>query len=375
MRLAGFIEENTEQILVQWESFAGTLLPAAARLDSTALRDHAEQILKAVVRDLRTSQTVSEQAAKSRGEAVRPVQSPETAAETHAILRATGGFTMQQMVAEYRALRAAVLKLWSDACKPGPETLTDMTRFNEAIDQAMAESVDFFSRESERWRNVFLGVLGHDLRGPLNAILLTSEVLSKISDGTPASAATGRLVRSGERMRQLLDDLLDFSRTSLNLGIPVAPAPMDLSVACQEEIELQRAALPGNLIELRTEGVTKGTWDASRLKQLLGNLISNASKYGDRGGPITVHLVGDEAQVTLSVEDKGPVIPKDAIHLMFEPLQRGANVQGQSDQTSLGLGLFIVRQIASAHGGSVSVSSSEDKTSFTVTLPRRPATN
>ena len=139
MRLADFIETNMEEILSDWEGFARTLLPAAGGLGVSALRDHAEQILHAVAQDLRKNQTRSEQAAKSRGEAVRSAPSPETAAETHAVLRATGGFTMQQMVAEYRALRAAVLGRWADSHEPGPDTLDDMTRFNEAIDQAVAE--------------------------------------------------------------------------------------------------------------------------------------------------------------------------------------------------------------------------------------------
>ena len=159
---------------------------------------------------------------------------------------------MDQMVAEYRALRSAVLDLWADAHEPGPDTLSDISRFNEAIDQAVAESVHFFSLESERWRNVFLGVLGHDLRGPLNAILLTSQLIFELSDGRAVSDVTARLIRGGERMKQLLDDLLDFSRASLDLGIPVSPASMDLAVACREEIELQRAAWPDHAIELTT---------------------------------------------------------------------------------------------------------------------------
>lgn len=305
MQLADFIDSHMEAILRDWENFARTLLPAAGGLDVSTLRDHAEQILRAVTLDLRTSQSSSEQTAKSRGEAPRVTGRPETAAETHAVLRATGGFTMQQMVAEYRALRATVLRLWSQAHQPGPDTLRDMTRFNEAIDQAIAESVDFFTRESERWRNVFLGVLGHDLRGPLNSIILTSRLLSQISDGTPISEVTARLIRGGERMRQLLDDLLDYSRASLNLGIPVAPATVDLALACKEVIELEQVAWPRNPIELVTEGPTQGVWDASRLKQVLGNLIANAAKYGDKGTPITVRVVGRDDEVVLSVTNSG----------------------------------------------------------------------
>ncbi len=376
MRLADFIDAHMEDILVEWEGFTRTLLPAASGLDVGALRDHAEQILRAVALDLRTAQTRSEQVAKSRGEANRAPHSPETAAESHAVLRASEGFTMQQMVSEYRALRAAVLRQWMDAYVPGREAVADITRFNEAIDQAVAESVDFFTHETERWRNVFLGVLGHDLRGPLNAILLTARLLAQLNDRTPASEATARLLRGGERMRQLLDDLLDFSRSSLELGIPVTLAHMDLAQACQEEIELQRVAWPDNPIELQMDGASGGalvgTWDASRLKQVLGNLIANAAKYGDAGAPIVVRLADGGDTATLSVENTGPAIAASGSEVLFEPLRRGAHGSAQTERTSLGLGLFVVRQIARAHGGQVSLTSGAGKTVVSVTLPKSP---
>jgi signal transduction histidine kinase len=368
MRLADFIVEHTEEILADWESFARTLLPAATGLDAAALRDHAAQILKAVTLDLRTAQTLKQQASKSRGEAVPAPHSAETAAELHAVLRAQGGFTLQQLVAEYRALRASVLRRWAKSEPPGPDTLEDMTRFNEAIDQAVAESVDFFAIEVERWRNVFLGVLGHDLRGPLNAILLTSRHLERLVEGTPASGTTGGLIRGAERMKQLLDELLDYSRASLDLGIPVDMAYSNMALACMEEVEIQRAAWPSRMIEFAATGDTFGTWDASRLKQALGNLVSNAAKYGTPEAAISVRLTGSGHEVHLSVQNTGPALDPAAIGLLFDPLRRGPGAS--HERTSLGLGLFIVRHIVPAHSGSVAAASADGTTTFTVILPR-----
>ncbi|WP_176044664.1 RsbRD N-terminal domain-containing protein, partial [Paraburkholderia phenoliruptrix] len=116
MRLADFILRDMEPILAQWEAFAGTLLPAAGNLQSSGLRDHAQQILQAVVKDLQTSQTRQAQREKSMGRAPVLIDATETAAQTHALLRARAGFNINQLAAEYRALRASVLRLWMDDC-------------------------------------------------------------------------------------------------------------------------------------------------------------------------------------------------------------------------------------------------------------------
>ena len=135
MRLAEFILRDMEAILVEWEAFAVTLFPAAATPTRLTLRNHAQQILEAVAKDLSTPQTRQAQADKSLGRASKVMGAPETAAETHAVLRAKSGFDINQMVAEYRALRATVLRLWIDACQVDDPGLEDVVRFNEAIDQ------------------------------------------------------------------------------------------------------------------------------------------------------------------------------------------------------------------------------------------------
>src|SRR6478752_3462622 len=139
MRLASFILDRMEDIVARWEAFASTLLPAATDMRPLALRDHAQQILEAVAKDISTPQTRTEQVDRSKGRMFPPCGAPETAAQTHALLRARSGFDINQMVAEYRALRASVLRLWMDACQPGEINLYDVVRFNEAIDQAIAE--------------------------------------------------------------------------------------------------------------------------------------------------------------------------------------------------------------------------------------------
>lgn len=371
MRLAEFIDTNVPAILSEWDLFASSLLPAAGVMDAPTLRDHAEQMLRAIAQDLRSPQTRSEQSAKSKGRAPVPLGATrETAAQTHALQRAMAGFSIRQLVAEYRALRASVLRLWGDAVAYGPHSIEDSGRFNEAVDQAIAESVDFYAKEVERWRALLLGMLGHDLRGPLNTILLTSHLIGEMSAGMPIKLQTEKLVRSGKRMQELLDDLLDYNRTSLHIGIRINPEPIDLTLICGEEIELLRGTVPAATIEFSTEGFVQGSWDASRIKQVVSNLVINAAKYGDPNGVISVKLRGDDTLVHLLVENTGPEIPKELMSTLFEPLRRHAVADSESERVSLGLGLFIVQQIAFAHGGDITVTSADGKTGFTMTLPK-----
>ena len=139
-------------------------MPAGSAMTQLELRDHAQEILLAVAKDLSTPQTPEAQTAKSMGLAPPSIDALETAAQTHGLLRAHSGFDIKQMASEYRALRASVLRLWTAACQPEPPDLEDMIRFNEAIDQALAESIVFFSDKVDEARNLVLGMLGHGLR-------------------------------------------------------------------------------------------------------------------------------------------------------------------------------------------------------------------
>lgn len=251
--------------------------------------------------------------------------------------------------------------------------MQEVIRFNEAIDQAVAESVGYFHAHVERARNLLLGMLGHDMRTPLSAIVTTASYLKILNAGEQVSAAAQCLIRSGASIQALLDDLVDFNRSSLGLGLKVVTADIDLADAVADELEQLRGAYPDRQIELTVTGDSHGHWDAARSKQILRNLVSNAVHHGSPGAPVRVTLVGDEAEVVLEVANLGTDIDPVVRSRIFEPLSRGLAQSGSDrDLDGLGLGLFIVREIADAHGGDVDVRSAGGETIFAVRLPRRP---
>ena len=372
MRLADFILRDMDAIVAEWEAFAGTRLPAAARMTPLALRDHARQILEAVAKDLATGQTREAQAAKSMGRAPPLTDAPETAAQTHAVLRARAGFDINQLAAEYRALRASVLRLWTDDCHPEVPHPADIIRFNEAIDQALAESISFFSAQVDRARNLMLGMIGHDLRNPLQTIQMTAMHLAALNAGDEVSAAASRLMKSGARMKALLNDLIDFNRTRLGLGVPIEPTNVDVAALFADELVLLRAAYPLRRLELEVAGDTRGFWDGPRLSQLLNNLVVNAIKYGATDAPVRVRVTGTESELCFEVSNAGPAIDRSTLDQMFDPLRRGEEHQNRHEgDGSLGLGLYIAREIAKAHGGQIDARSANTETVFGVRLPRR----
>jgi len=274
------------------------------------------------------------------------------------------------MAAEYRALRASVLRLWIDACDAAETDLEDAIRFDEAIDQAVCESIAFFTQEVDKRRNLFLGMLGHDMRNPLDAIQMTAAYLSCLNAGEEVSVAARRLINSGARMKALLDDLTDFNRTRLGLGISVTRDYVDLGELLSRDVEQMQTAHPTRRIEFTVTGDARGTWDGNRLRQVLSNLITNAVRYGCDDTVIQVVLRGETTQFLLEVRNQGAAIAPETFDRMFDPLRRGEqNVNGDGGE-GLGLGLYISREIARAHGGSIDASSDANGTVFSVRLPR-----
>lgn len=368
MQIAEFLEAASEAILDESVAYARTIHPLKDQEDSV-LRDHLPKILTAISADLRRDQSRKEGIDKSHGKGFPSAGTDGSAAESHGRKRALSGLRIEHVVAEYRALRSCVLRLWSDVAPATPDSLRDVGRFNEAVDQALAESVRVYSMEVDRWQQIYLGVLGHDVRGPLNAIALTAEIFAaRISQNLQRPTAT--LLRSTRRMTSLIDSLMEYNRANLAGGMVIRRLPIDLAAACHEEIEIQRAALPDTEIVFETLGGNHGEFDASRIREAVANLVSNAVKYGVPGEPVTVRLAGENKLVRLTVENASVNdIPADELEQLFDPL-RSTLPHRSGKERSLGLGLFVVRQIVKVHEGEVTGKSAGKRVTFTITLPR-----
>jgi signal transduction histidine kinase len=375
VKLSRFINEHTAEIVAEWQAFARTQLPAAAVMSELALRNHAAYILKAIAHDIDTEQNTEQQHQKSKGQAPLTVDGEESAAAVHGTLRHASGFTLLKLTAEFRALRATVMRLWLPRNNhPCDATTSDIVRFNEAIDQALAESVVTYSGRVSRTRDLFLAILGHDLRAPLATIAMAGELLNRADLEVERRHEVGaRVDRSVRLMRDMIDDLLGYARIQLGSTIPVKPAPGDLREVCETAIENSSAVYPDCPFQFDAQGDLTCQIDSIRLHQLVTNLLLNAAQYRAHDSAVVVSAAGDLNMLTIRVHNHGGVIPEESIEAIFAPLTQLSG-KGQDDlrpRTSLGLGLFVAREIASAHGGSIAVKSNEDEgTEFTVLLPR-----
>jgi signal transduction histidine kinase len=373
MKLSEFIVGNMEEILVEWEAFARTTLPAAETMDSLALRDHAKLILLAVAKDIDTPQTAKEQSDKSKGMAP-PLAGKETAAATHGALRQLSGFDLVQLGSEYRALRASVIKLWkAQLTELSDSEFNDMMRFNEAIDQALAESIASYSNAVDQSRQTFLAILGHDLRNPLSTIQVSSQILLKSAalDAQHLDAAA-RIKRSVATMNRLIKDLLEFASGQIGKKIPIKLEAANMETICRELLDEVQSAHPAAVFNFEVSGNLDGSFDEARFQQVLSNLLNNAVKHSKPGMPITVSARRESETVIVQVKNFGIPIPPESLQVIFNPLvQLSNNGTSSARSTSLGLGLFIAREIVEGHNGTIEVNSSEeDGTVFTISLPK-----
>lgn len=375
MRLSDFIRRNRTSIIDEWQAFARTLRPSAG-LSELQLMDHVSQILAFIADDIETKQTAFEQFEKSQGRQDSKNPAVETAAQTHASLRHQEGFDIVEMVSEYRALRASVLKLWAGSQTVlSEQDVYDLGRFNEAIDQALAESVLRFNQSVDKAKDLLLGVLGHDIRSPVSAIQMAADLVPRAGPITQQQQSLLTQVKvSADRVQVIVRDLLDLARSRNGQSLPIVRKLCSLADISRTIVHEMRLRHTDREIDLAISGETGGYFDETRLGQLLSNLLANAVQYGRHDQPIRVELTGGKEEVLMTVSNGGDPIPPTHLELIFQSFSRVSSQEPPSDipSSNLGLGLFIAREIALAHGGTISVVSDEAKTAFCVHLPKVP---
>jgi PAS domain S-box-containing protein len=261
-----------------------------------------------------------------------------------------------------RFLRSAAAPVVQGGRTIGAVAINSDITERKRIEEELRAAVEF----GERIR----GVLGHDLRNPLGVITASASLLQATPLDAQQQRVVARIQSAAQRISRMTHDLLDYTRARVGGGIPVTRRPADAGQIARQVVDEAQVLGGGQPIEFSAEGDLAGEWDADRLHQALWNLLDNAIRYGAPGEPVSVRAREDEALVRLSVHNRGPPIAEDALPFLFQPFRRGSRVPAGRG-AGLGLGLYIVGEIARAHGGELRAhSTAQDGTTFELLLPR-----
>ncbi|HEY0065131.1 MAG TPA: GAF domain-containing sensor histidine kinase [Telluria sp.] len=249
-------------------------------------------------------------------------------------------------------------------------TISSMTLFAQLItkhletERKLSESQTALltERETSELREQFIAVLGHDLRTPLGSVLLGTELLQNEGLSPRALSVLERMRRSVQRMAGLVNDVVDFTRGKMGGGIALnLSLERSLQAPLMQVVEELRGAYPERVIEVDLQFDQSVLCDVQRIQQLLSNLLKNALVYGDQSKPVRVHCTTRNGIFELAITNHGPAISAATIDQLFKPFWRAST---QASNEGLGLGLFIVSEIARSHGGEMAVDSSADATRF-----------
>ncbi len=364
MALAEFIRTNIDAIAQEWEEFAKSCTPASIGMTRTTLLNDVIPILEAIAHDMETPQSPDEQVAKGKGHHLS--DSLARVAADHVGARIESRFDLAQIVSEYRAVRASTLRLYARSEGLSEET-REVVRFSEAIDESVAEIVPTFLERETQYRDRFFGMLGHDLRGPINAIGLCAALLTEGPDRSADDQRwVARILRSCDRLDHMVKDIIDFTRGRFGEPMRIIRVRADLRTVIRDIISEIQCANPAAMINLSAADACAGEWDSERLSQLLWNLVTNAIQHV-KAKQVDVKVETEKDQVLIAVHNEGQPIPPDFLASIFNPLMR----EGNSDRhpAGLGLGLFICKEIVKAHGGTIVATSTwQAGTTFAVRM-------
>ena len=241
-------------------------------------------------------------------------------------------------------------------------------RLVAAWDISSRKAAEERTARTEYFRDQLLGVMGTDLRTPLQAMMQGTGALQRLGGlEEPQRRLVGHMAQAARRLERMIHELLDFTRERLAGGLVMRLEPGSLDAVVRQVVEERRQAHPGRTLQLDTEGDLRGQWDAARLAQLTDNLLGSMLQHGPEDAPVALRVTGVVGGVTLTVQNDGLVVPAEEHATLFEPFRRGR----AASPDGLGLGLYIARQIALAHGGRLTVESrNQGGVRFIVWLPR-----
>lgn len=237
-------------------------------------------------------------------------------------------------------------------------------RAQEAREQDDQEQLAF----ARGFQRRVLSIVSHDIRDPLTTIKLSASHLRLVAEShSEVDKQAQKMLRAVSRIQNIVGDLLDLSQEREGAGIPIARKPTDLRVLCRQLVEELDAPTRDRRVVFDCDVDARGAWDESRILQAISNLTSNAIEHGAPGSPVRIRLTGDDERVVAEVQNEG-TIPDELAPRIFEPFQSGRESQRRGH--GVGLGLFIARAIARAHGGSLEFNSESGTTTFRLVLPR-----
>ena len=249
----------------------------------------------------------------------------------------------------------------------------ELVQARTKLEAMVAHANDLQAQASDRamFAEQMVGIVSHDLRNPIMAMLMSAELLGKGGLTPDQSAVLARILRAGDRASRLIANLLDLTQARLGSGLSVSPAAMDLHATVAGAVQELSQVFPDRALRHVQQGSSRCVADADRLAQLVCNLVSNAMAYGEPGAPVVVTSTREKTFFSISVQNRGQPIPAGIMDGLFDRMVRGCDEVNTGH--SVGLGLFIVSEIAKAHGGTVSVTSTlEAGTAFTVVIPQGP---
>jgi signal transduction histidine kinase len=303
--------------------------------------------------------------------------------ESHAQTRLDFGYDLPEVLRELNCLRVQILRLLQAhdvGLRPEAALL-----IHTAIDTFAGRAAQSFlakrvadQAQAASMRERFIAILGHDLRNPLTTIRMSADLILQLADEPEArfrSAAmrsAARISTSAIRMTRMIQDVMDVVRSSQGAGIPLNCTASDLVQVSAGIVDELAVSHPDRRVEMRVAGDLHGFWDPSRLQQAIENLLSNALQYSSADADVQLDLTGRDTDVQITVHNAGPPIDPAELAMLFEPFKPGHQPPlAGSRKPGLGLGLFIVKSIVQAHGGTIDVTSTpEAGTTFTITLPR-----